>query len=182
VVERDGRADIQGTLTPIVKVPSQAVPTERTLSAIGKLAADPKNIVYLISGRDGDFLEQHWGHVENVGFSAEHGSFVRAPGDAEFINMTETLDMSWMSEVEEIFRYYMEVSLLCADVDLVEGMRGSYRARMLTYSTAHDGQHHRGQKGVHHLALPEFRPRLWRVPVQAVVGPARVVFGAQEAH
>lgn len=25
--------------------------------------------------------------------------------------MTETLDMSWMGEVEEIFRYYMEVSL-----------------------------------------------------------------------
>jgi trehalose-6-phosphatase len=23
--------------------------------------------------------------------------------------MTESLDMSWMSEVEEIFRYYMEV-------------------------------------------------------------------------
>ena len=68
--------------------------------------------MYLISGRDGDFLEQHWGHVDKVGFSAEHGSFVRAPGDKEFTNMTETLDMSWMSEVEEIFRYYMEVCLL----------------------------------------------------------------------
>nr|XP_019042710.1 trehalose-phosphatase [Kwoniella bestiolae CBS 10118]OCF21640.1 trehalose-phosphatase [Kwoniella bestiolae CBS 10118] len=100
--------DYDGTLTPIVKVPSHAVPTERTLTAISTLAQDPKNVVYLISGRDGDFLEEHWGHVENLGMSAEHGSFVKQPGDEEFTNMTEALDMSWMSEVEEIFKYYTE--------------------------------------------------------------------------
>lgn len=102
--------DEQGTLTPIVKNPSQAIPTERTLRAIQKLAADPNNVVYLISGRDGDFLMEHWGHVPDLGLSAEHGSFVKTPEDGDFFNMTETLDMSWMSEVEEIFRYYMEVS------------------------------------------------------------------------
>jgi trehalose 6-phosphate synthase/phosphatase len=100
--------DAQGTLTPIVKVPSQAIPTDRTRSAISQLAADPNNVVYLISGRDGDFLEEHWGMVEKLGLSAEHGSFVKAPHDEEFTNMTEALDMSWMSEVEEIFRFYME--------------------------------------------------------------------------
>ncbi|WRT67122.1 trehalose-phosphatase [Kwoniella shivajii] len=100
--------DYDGTLTPIVKVPSHAVPTERTLAAITTLAQDPKNVVYLISGRDGDFLEEHWGHVENLGMSAEHGSFVKQPGDEDFTNMTEALDMSWMSEVEEIFKYYTE--------------------------------------------------------------------------
>jgi trehalose 6-phosphate synthase/phosphatase len=99
----------QGTLTPIVKVPSQAIPTERCRNAIRALAADPKNVVYLISGRDGDFLEEHWSMVDLLGLSAEHGSFVKRPGDEEFVNMTETLDMSWMSEVEEIFKYYQEV-------------------------------------------------------------------------
>jgi trehalose 6-phosphate synthase/phosphatase len=72
------------------------------------LAADPNNVVYLISGRDGDFLDEHWGSVKNLGLSAEHGSFVKSPLEDEFTNMTESLDMSWMSEVEEIFRYYME--------------------------------------------------------------------------
>ncbi|WVN85312.1 trehalose-phosphatase [Cryptococcus depauperatus CBS 7841] len=100
--------DYDGTLTPIVKVPSHAVPTERTLDAIAALANDPKNLVYLISGRDGEFLDEHWGHLTNLGMSAEHGSFVRPPGEDEFINMTEALDMSWMNEVEEIFRYYTE--------------------------------------------------------------------------
>jgi len=47
--------------------------------------------------------------VQSLGLSAEHGSFVKSPGEDEWVNMTEALDMSWMSEVEDIFRYYTEV-------------------------------------------------------------------------
>jgi len=101
--------DYDGTLAPIVKTPSLAVPSEATLEALERLSLDPKNLVYIISGRDGGFLEQHLGHLKNVGFSAEHGGFVRERGNAEWVNFTKNLDMDWMSEVEEIFRYYTEV-------------------------------------------------------------------------
>ncbi|KAG5732360.1 Trehalose-phosphatase [Termitomyces sp. T112] len=100
--------DYDGTLAPIVKTPSMAVPSASTLEALERLSADPKNIVYIISGRDGAFLEQHLGHLRNVGFSAEHGGFVRERGSVEWVNFTENLDMSWMAEVAEIFRYYTE--------------------------------------------------------------------------
>lgn len=100
--------DYDGTLTPIVKIPSDATPTQRTKDAIRKLAADENNVVYIVSGRDADFLEEWWGDVPNLGMSAEHGSFVREPDADEWTNMTETLDMSWMNEVEEIFQYYTE--------------------------------------------------------------------------
>ncbi|TFK38212.1 trehalose-6-phosphate phosphatase [Crucibulum laeve] len=100
--------DYDGTLAPIVKTPSMATPSEATLEALTKLSDDPKNLVYIISGRDGEFLEQHLGHLQNVGFSAEHGGFVRERGTKEWVNFTKSLDMSWMSEVEEIFRYYTE--------------------------------------------------------------------------
>ncbi|KAJ7640663.1 trehalose-6-phosphate phosphatase [Mycena polygramma] len=105
--------DYDGTLAPIVKTPSMAVPTPATLEALEKLSADPKNVVYIISGRDGGFLEQHLGHLSQVGFSAEHGGFMREPAGTEgkgtgWVNLTEMLDMSWMGEVEEIFRYYTE--------------------------------------------------------------------------
>ncbi|KAF8805723.1 trehalose-6-phosphate phosphatase [Phlegmacium glaucopus] len=100
--------DYDGTLAPIVKTPSAAVPSEATLEALEKLSADPQNLVYIISGRDGGFLEQHLGHLKNVGFSAEHGGFFRERGSKEWTNFTQTLDMSWMSEVEEIFKYYTE--------------------------------------------------------------------------
>ena len=68
--------------------------------------------MYIISGRDSAFLEQHLGHLKNVGFSAEHGGFFRERGVVEWTNLTKSLDMSWMGEVEEIFRYYTEVCCL----------------------------------------------------------------------
>ncbi|KAJ7635051.1 trehalose 6-phosphate phosphatase [Roridomyces roridus] len=101
--------DYDGTLAPIVKVPSMAIPTPETLEALQKLSEDPKNVVYIISGRDQAFLEQHLGHLPLVGFSAEHGGFIREPGVGKpWTNFTEKLDMSWMGEVEEVFKYYTE--------------------------------------------------------------------------
>jgi len=87
-----------------------AVPSEAALQALEKLSEDPKNLVYIISGRDSAFLEQHLGYLKNVGFSAEHGCFIREPGATKWTNLTESLDMSWMPEVEELFEYYTEVS------------------------------------------------------------------------
>ena len=85
-----------------------AVPTEDTLTALTALSADPRNLVYIISGRDGAFLEQHLGHIRGLGMSAEHGGFIRAPGSDKWTNFTESMDMSWMSEVLEVFKYYTE--------------------------------------------------------------------------
>lgn len=85
-----------------------AVPTEDTLTALAALSADPRNLVYIISGRDGDFLDQHLGHIEGLGMSAEHGGFIRAPGSKQWTNFTESMDMSWKSEVHEVFKYYTE--------------------------------------------------------------------------
>lgn len=99
--------DYDGTLTPIVKTPSMAIPTSATLEALERLSADPRNIVYIISGRDQEFLEQHLGHLPNMGFSAEHGGFVREPL-GKWVSFTESLDMEWMGEVMEVFRYYTE--------------------------------------------------------------------------
>lgn len=90
------------------------MPSKETLEALEALTADPKNVVYIISGRDGEFLEQHLGHIKNLGMSAEHGGFIREPGQSTWSNFTQSLDMSWMSEVLEIFKYYTEV---CIRVD-----------------------------------------------------------------
>jgi trehalose-phosphatase len=86
-----------------------ALPTAATLEALTNLAADPRNLVWIISGRDGDFLEQNLGHIDNIGFSAEHGGFLRERGSKEWKNLTNNLDMTWMSDVLDIFKYYTEV-------------------------------------------------------------------------
>lgn len=100
--------DYDGTLTPIVKVPSAATPSESLLQSLERLAADDRNIVYIISGRDGDFLMQHLGHIKKLGFSAEHGSFLKEPGETEWKNLTEHIDMSWQNDVENVFRHLEE--------------------------------------------------------------------------
>lgn len=113
--------DYDGTLAPIVKVPSMATPSDNTLRALETLSSDPKNIVYIISGRDQAFLEQHLGHIKNLGMSAEHGGFIREPGVTTWSNFTESLDMTWMGEVLEIFKYYTEVR---GGLQLCEGFLG----------------------------------------------------------
>ncbi|KAF9104361.1 threalose-6-phosphate phosphatase [Mortierella sp. GBA35] len=100
--------DYDGTLTPIRKTPGAAVPQEHMLKALTALCADPKNIVWVISGRDQKVLEDWLGHIPNLGFSAEHGSFMRQPGGQKWINLTESLDMGWKNDVIEIFTYYTE--------------------------------------------------------------------------
>ncbi|WAR61527.1 hypothetical protein PtB15_12B215 [Puccinia triticina] len=98
--------DYDGTLTPIVKNPKDAVPPPGLIEALERLCADERNIVYIISGRDGSFLQKHLGAIPGLGMSAEHGCFLREPGAKEWIDLTENIDMSWMDDVEEIFKYY----------------------------------------------------------------------------
>lgn len=100
--------DYDGTLTPIVREPSAAVPTERVIKTLTTLAADPRNAVWIISGRDQDFLQQHLGHISELGFSAEHGSFMRHPGSTEWENLAEKFDMGWQAEVVEVFQKYTD--------------------------------------------------------------------------
>lgn len=86
-----------------------AIPSEMTIEVLTSLINDPRNTVFIVSGRDGRFLEEHFGGLKGIGLSAEHGSFLRAPNSDYWVNLTETFDMSWMDDVEEIFRYYTEV-------------------------------------------------------------------------
>ncbi|KAI0206614.1 trehalose-phosphatase [Astrocystis sublimbata] len=100
--------DYDGTLTPIVKDPQAAVPSERVIQTLRTLAADDNNAVWIISGRDQAFLQQHLGHITELGFSAEHGSFMRHPGSTEWENLAETFDMSWQAEVMDVFQKYTD--------------------------------------------------------------------------
>lgn len=100
--------DYDGTLTPIVKEPSAAIPSQRVIATLQTLAADHRNDVWIISGRDQAFLAQHLGHIKELGFSAEHGSFMRHPGSTEWENLAETFDMGWQTEVLDTFQAYTD--------------------------------------------------------------------------
>ncbi|KAI8867126.1 hypothetical protein GQ42DRAFT_167882 [Ramicandelaber brevisporus] len=72
--------DYDGTLTPIVSTPSAALPSPKMLAGLSALCQDPRNSVWIISGRDMEFLDQHiTSAVPGIGVSAEHGCFLRMP-------------------------------------------------------------------------------------------------------
>ncbi|KAK1059027.1 threalose-6-phosphate phosphatase [Friedmanniomyces endolithicus] len=98
--------DYDGTLTPIVKDPQAAIPSDRVLRTLKTLAADLANSVWIISGRDQNFLNEWMGHIPALGLSAEHGSFIRHPHTTTWLNLTETMDMAWQSRVLTVFEYY----------------------------------------------------------------------------
>ncbi|OAD75476.1 hypothetical protein PHYBLDRAFT_38457 [Phycomyces blakesleeanus NRRL 1555(-)] len=98
--------DYDGTLTPIVKNPADAQPTQNLLRYLAALCRDPSNTVWIISGRDQEFLQTHLGHIERLGLSAEHGSFMKLAGTHEWIDMLQNADMSWKSTCLKIFENY----------------------------------------------------------------------------
>lgn len=101
--------DYDGTLTPIVSDPNAAIPSARLKVLLAGLVKDPKNEVWLISGRDQAFLEKWIGvnHPE-VGLSAEHGCFMKKAKSGQWFNLAESFDMSWQNIVEEVFSKYSE--------------------------------------------------------------------------
>lgn len=100
--------DYDGTLTPIVKDPQAAIPSDRVLRTLKSLAADPRNAVWIISGRDQAFLDEWMGHIPELGLSAEHGCFIRQPRSDDWENLAESTNMGWQKEVVEVFQHYTE--------------------------------------------------------------------------
>jgi trehalose 6-phosphate synthase/phosphatase len=98
--------DYDGTLTPIVQNPAAAIPTNQLYSTLKTLTSNPSNTVWIISGRDQNFLDQWLGLVPGLGLSAEHGSFIRRPKVKEWENIAEHTDMGWQQDVVDVFKRY----------------------------------------------------------------------------
>lgn len=100
--------DYDGTLTPIVKNPLDAMPSERLVESLERLCQDPKNQVYVISGRDRQFLQQYLGHLP-IGLSCEHGLFFRPYGkDQEWEDVLSGLDLTWKDVIRPILQDYTD--------------------------------------------------------------------------
>lgn len=99
--------DYDGTLTPIVKHPDTAIPSKQLHDALCNLCADEKNSVFVISGRDQQFLENYL-DIPGIGLSAEHGCFLKSKNQKEWMDFSEDLDLSWKNDVVDIFSYYTE--------------------------------------------------------------------------
>lgn len=86
--------DYDGTISPIKMTPSAAVPSVRTIESLRMLAADSRNLVYVISGRDQTTLTTWLGSIHGLTLVAEHGTFIRINGSTDWQPTNPIVDES----------------------------------------------------------------------------------------
>lgn len=94
--------DFDGTLVNLERRPELAVPTEYLINLLANLAADPKNEVWIISGRDRNFLQKWLGHLR-IGLVAEHGGYIKRDNWEPVIHGTQ----EWKQRVINIMNEYV---------------------------------------------------------------------------
>lgn len=97
--------DYDGTLIPFSSMPDMAIPNQKLLDLLNKLAQPEENTVYLISGRDSHTLEHWFGHLP-VNIIAEHGAKIKSDGK-EWRNETES-PVKWRTQIEDIMDIYVK--------------------------------------------------------------------------
>ncbi|ORX46511.1 hypothetical protein DM01DRAFT_1339515 [Hesseltinella vesiculosa] len=100
--------DYDGTLTPIVSRPEMALPSPSLLTHLKSLCMDPANNIWIVSGRDQKFLQQCFGHLQGIGLSAEHGSFMKFPGETQWIDMLKDVTLTWKDQALDLFHTYTQ--------------------------------------------------------------------------
>ncbi|MBN2697431.1 MAG: bifunctional alpha,alpha-trehalose-phosphate synthase (UDP-forming)/trehalose-phosphatase [Bacteroidales bacterium] len=98
--------DYDGTLSWFKKNPEEARPDEELYHILEGLTADKKNTVIIISGRDKETLGRWFDPSWNIHFIAEHGVWLREPGNDW--HMIELIDNKWMESVEPLLEYYVD--------------------------------------------------------------------------
>lgn len=98
--------DYDGTMIPENCVDKS--PSSKVISVLNSLCSDPKNIVFIVSGRGRDNLSKWFSQCENLGISAEHGYYTRWNKDSSWETCTLTKDFDWKRMVLPVMEHYTE--------------------------------------------------------------------------
>jgi trehalose 6-phosphate synthase/phosphatase len=97
--------DYDGTIRRFTRRPSEAVPDEELIEMLRRLAADEKNEVVVISGRDKDILDSWLGKVE-VSIAAGHGIWIRRPGGGW--SLLEEVNDDWKATIQPVIEFFVD--------------------------------------------------------------------------
>ncbi|KAM1295495.1 hypothetical protein TB2_015082 [Malus domestica] len=100
--------DYDGTIMPessIVKTPSSEV-----ISVLKNLCSDPKNTVFIVSGRGQSSLSEWFAQCENLGIAAEHGYFIRWSSASRWETSSLAIDLDWKQIAEPVMKLYTEAT------------------------------------------------------------------------
>ena len=97
--------DYDGTLVSFSSKPEMAVPGPELLELIQSLSASSANDVFLVSGRNKEFLEQHFGALP-VNLIAEHGASYKWK-NRDWIKEVDT-NNEWKKDAHQLMKPYVE--------------------------------------------------------------------------
>ncbi|KAK6782926.1 hypothetical protein RDI58_020722 [Solanum bulbocastanum] len=100
--------DYDGTM--IVRNSISKGPNAEVISILNNLCRDPKNIVFIVSGKDTKTLTQWFSSCETLGLAAEHGYFVRPNHDAKWETCVAVVDFYWKQIAEPVMSLYTETT------------------------------------------------------------------------
>jgi trehalose 6-phosphate synthase/phosphatase len=96
-----------GTLVPFTNRPQQAAPPPAVVDTLATLAADPRNLFALTSGRRKEDLEGWFGTIPGIWLIAEHGAELRQP-DAHWSASRPLASTNWKSTVMPILEHFVD--------------------------------------------------------------------------
>jgi trehalose 6-phosphate synthase/phosphatase len=97
--------DYDGTLIPFASHPQLAVPDPKLIRLLERLAKDPKNHVYIISGRKKETLKTWFGGI-GIGLIAEHGVWMSDKGSDW--RLMKPLEVGWKQNILAILETYVD--------------------------------------------------------------------------
>ncbi|CAN4076267.1 unnamed protein product [Withania somnifera] len=100
--------DYDGTMT--IRNSISKGPNAEVISILNNLCRDPKNILFIVSGKDTKTLTQWFSLCETLGLAAEHGYFVRPNHDAKWETSIAVVDFYWKQIAEPVMSLYTETT------------------------------------------------------------------------
>lgn len=99
--------DYEGTLCAPAALSDLALPSPTVKKCLQRLSADPRNSVYILSGRSKVVLDSWFGDLD-VGLVAEHGCDFRHPRHPAWEPIVGLHDPAWRDGVIPILQYFCE--------------------------------------------------------------------------
>lgn len=100
--------DYDGTMMPQTSI--NKTPSPEVLQILNVLCNDPKNRVFIVSGRTRKILDEWFSPCENLGLAAEHGYFYRWHRDAQWETSIPVADFNWKEVVRPVMNLYNETT------------------------------------------------------------------------
>ncbi|XP_052211430.1 alpha,alpha-trehalose-phosphate synthase [UDP-forming] 5 isoform X1 [Diospyros lotus] len=100
--------DFDGTM--MLQSSISTTPSTEAVAILKSLCSDPKNVVFIVSGKGKNTLSEWFSSCEKLGIAAEHGYFLRPNGEAEWETCIPVPDFYWKQIAEPVMKLYTETT------------------------------------------------------------------------